>query len=98
MLPARARRLPIVRRRDEAKHGECRTKRVTLKVYDAMGRAMESGEPYPDAAGPAAGGSRGWHIRRDTEGMDRRQHAHVARRSRFCYSASESGMKKQRPS
>ena len=32
---------------------------MTLEVYDAMRRGMESGEPYPDAAGPAAGGPEG---------------------------------------
>jgi hypothetical protein len=34
---------PIVKRKDEAKRGEYRTKRVILEMYDAMQRAMESG-------------------------------------------------------
>jgi len=37
---------PIVRRKDEAAHGEYRTKRVILEVYDAVQRAMETGELY----------------------------------------------------
>lgn len=37
---------PIVKRRDEARHGEYRTKRVTLEVYDAMAEAIASGRSY----------------------------------------------------
>ncbi len=37
---------PIVRRRDEQKYGEYRTKRVILEIYDEMRRAIETGEPY----------------------------------------------------
>ena len=37
---------PIVRRRDEAKFGEYRTKRVILDIYDAMQQAITTGEPY----------------------------------------------------
>jgi hypothetical protein len=40
---------PIVKRKDEAKWGEYRTKRVILGVYDAMQRAMETGVPYEGA-------------------------------------------------
>ncbi len=53
---------PIVRRKDEAAHGEYRTKRVILEMYDDMAKAMDSGPPYqtrldpppahPDAAHP----------------------------------------------
>lgn len=53
---------PIVRRKDEAAHGEYRTKRVILEIYDEMAEAMQSGKPYqtyldpppahPDAAHP----------------------------------------------
>ena len=43
---------PIVKRRDEKQHGGYRTKRVMLDVYDAMGRAMESGEPYQTLLDP----------------------------------------------
>jgi hypothetical protein len=37
---------PIVRRKDEQAHGEYRTKRVILEIYDAMQSAAKSGEPY----------------------------------------------------
>jgi hypothetical protein len=37
---------PIVKRKDEAKHGEYRTKRVILEMYDAMRRSMDGGVPY----------------------------------------------------
>ena len=37
---------PIVKRKDEAAHGEYRTKRVVLEVYDEMRRAMDTGKPY----------------------------------------------------
>jgi hypothetical protein len=37
---------PIVRRKDEAAHGEYRTKRVILELYDAMAHAMAGGPPY----------------------------------------------------
>jgi hypothetical protein len=48
---------PIVRRNDERAHGEFRTKRVILEIYDAIQEAMTSGRPYHsatlDALGPA---------------------------------------------
>lgn len=37
---------PIVKRKDEQKCGEYRTKRVILEIYDAMAEAMRTGEPY----------------------------------------------------
>jgi hypothetical protein len=37
---------PIVKRKDEAKWGEYRTKRVILEIYDAMAQAMETGAAY----------------------------------------------------
>lgn len=37
---------PIVRRQDEAAHGEYRTKRLILAVYDAMSEARHSRTPY----------------------------------------------------
>jgi len=43
---------PIVKREDEAKHGECRTKRVILDIYDALRQAMDSGEPYQTLLDP----------------------------------------------
>ena len=43
---------PIVKRKDEAAHGEYRTKRVILEIYDAMQKAMDSGEPYQTRLDP----------------------------------------------
>ena len=43
---------PIVRRKDEAQHGEFRTKRVTLDIYDAMQTAVATGEPYRTVLDP----------------------------------------------
>jgi len=37
---------PIVKRKDEAAHGEYRTKRVILDIYDAMQQAIDTGRPY----------------------------------------------------
>ena len=37
---------PIVKRKDETAHGEYRTKRVILEIYDQMARAAETGQPY----------------------------------------------------
>ena len=37
---------PIVKRKDEQAHGEYRTKRVILDIYDAMQQAMETGTAY----------------------------------------------------
>ena len=43
---------PIVKRRDEERHGEYRTKRVILEVYDAMAEAMRNGKPYQTLLDP----------------------------------------------
>lgn len=37
---------PIVKRKDIAEHGEYRTKRVILEIYDAMAEAERTGVPY----------------------------------------------------
>ena len=37
---------PIVKRKDVAAHGEYRTKRVILEIYDTMQAATDGGEPY----------------------------------------------------
>ncbi|MCB0927824.1 MAG: hypothetical protein KDB70_07890 [Mycobacterium sp.] len=37
---------PIVKRKDVAEHGEYRTKRMILEVYDAMAEAERTGVPY----------------------------------------------------
>lgn len=43
---------PIVKRKDEAAHGEYRTKRLILERYDAMAKAAETGEPYQTILDP----------------------------------------------
>ena len=43
---------PIVKRKDEAAHGEYRTKRVILEIYDEMQLAMDTGEPYQTRLDP----------------------------------------------
>jgi hypothetical protein len=50
---------PIVRKNDEKVHGEYRTKRVVLEIYDALGKAAQAGKAYrtpldPLPAGPGA--------------------------------------------
>lgn len=37
---------PIVKRKDEQRYGEYRTKLVILEIYDEMARAVASGQPY----------------------------------------------------
>jgi hypothetical protein len=43
---------PIVKRKDEAAHGEYRTKRVILEIYDHMARAAETDQPYQTLVDP----------------------------------------------
>jgi len=42
----------VVRRRDEKAHGEYRTKRVILEIYDAMAEAARAGKPYQTQLDP----------------------------------------------
>lgn len=49
---------PIVRRKDEAEHGEYRTKRVILEVFDAMRAAMDAGVGYQTILDPPPGQGR----------------------------------------
>jgi hypothetical protein len=49
---------PIVRRKDEAEHGEYRTRRVILEIYDAMQQAITQGEPYQTRLDPLP--ANGW--------------------------------------
>lgn len=46
---------PIVRRKDEAAHGEYRTKRVILEMYDAMSEAIRTGVAYESPIDPPPG-------------------------------------------
>ena len=43
---------PIVKRNDEKAHGEYRTKRVVLEIYDAMAEAICTGNPYQTRLDP----------------------------------------------
>ncbi|MBI3799286.1 MAG: N-6 DNA methylase [Deltaproteobacteria bacterium] len=43
---------PIVKRKDEKKYGEYRTKRVILEIYDAMAEAIGTGKPYQTLLDP----------------------------------------------
>ena len=56
---------PIVRRKDERKHGEYRTKRVILEIWDAMQTAMARGEQYRSPLDPPPADPRCCHPRRE---------------------------------
>ncbi|MGP3920442.1 Eco57I restriction-modification methylase domain-containing protein [Nonomuraea sp. 10N515B] len=46
---------PIVKRKDEAKYGEYRTKRLILEAYDAVQDAIEGRKPYQTRLNPPPG-------------------------------------------
>ena len=52
---------PIVKRKDIAKHGEYRTKRVILEMYDEMATAMRTGVEYQTRLDPPAADPRVAH-------------------------------------
>jgi hypothetical protein len=43
---------PIVKKRDIDRHGEYRTKRVILEIYDALAEATRTGQPYQTRLDP----------------------------------------------
>lgn len=43
---------PIVKRKDEKVHGEYRTKRVILDIYDDMAQAIDTQQPYQTRLSP----------------------------------------------
>lgn len=47
-----------IRERDEKMHGEFRTKRIILEIYDAMHKAIATGEPYRTLLDPSPGHGR----------------------------------------
>jgi len=55
---------PIVKRKDEAAHGEYRTKRVILEIYDAMAEATRTGVPYQTLLDPPPADPRVAHAAR----------------------------------
>ena len=56
---------PIVKRKDEAQHGEYRTKRIILEIYDAIQQSIDTGTSYQTrldpAPGPPAHGLSAWY-------------------------------------
>jgi hypothetical protein len=60
---------PIVRKNDEKAHGEYRTKRVILEIYDAMAEASRTGRPYQTRLDPPPADPRVAHP--DTRGAKR---------------------------
>ncbi len=46
---------PIVRRKDEEKHGHYRTKDTIIQMYDEMAEAMRTGKPYQTHLDPPPG-------------------------------------------
>jgi hypothetical protein len=51
----------IVKRKDEERFGEYRTKRVILEIYDEMGEAKRTGRPYQTRLDPPPGDPRAAH-------------------------------------
>lgn len=52
---------PIVQGRDEERHGEYRTKRVILEMYDEMQIAIDTGRPYQTVVDPPPADPRAAH-------------------------------------
>jgi hypothetical protein len=52
---------PIVRRKDEQRFGEYRTKRLILERYDAMAAAQAGGREYETPLDPPPGDPRAAH-------------------------------------
>jgi len=62
---------PIVKRKNEEKWGEYRTKRVILEIYDALAEASRTGQPYQTRLGPPPGDARCCHPPRNEKGASR---------------------------
>ncbi len=58
---------PIVRKNEEKAHGEYRTKRVILELYDAMTEAARSGIPFATLLDPPPADARVAHPRRRSD-------------------------------
>jgi hypothetical protein len=56
----------VVRKRDEAQHGEYRTARVILEVYERMADAVRTGVPYTTLLDPPPADPRVAHPEKDT--------------------------------
>jgi hypothetical protein len=55
---------PVVRRKDEDQHGEYRTQRVILEIYDRMAEAIHTGVPYQTLLDPPPADPRVAHLPR----------------------------------
>ena len=55
----------IVKRREEDKYGDYRTKRVILEMYDAMAKAIRTGHPYQTRLDPLSADPRCCHPPRE---------------------------------
>jgi len=62
---------PVVRKKDEAAHGEYRTKRVILEIYDRMAEAIRTGVPYQSLLDPPPADVRAAHPPRQTQSEPR---------------------------
>ena len=58
---------PIVRKNDEKAHGEYRTKRVILEIYDQMAEAARTGRPYQTRLDPPPADPKVAHPPRDKQ-------------------------------
>jgi hypothetical protein len=56
---------PIVKRKDEEKWGDYRTKRVILEIYDAMAESIRTGHPYQTRLDPPPADPRCCHPLRE---------------------------------
>jgi len=52
---------PIVRRNDEQKYGDYRTKNLILEIYDELQRAIDTGKPFVSRLDPPPGDPRAAH-------------------------------------
>jgi hypothetical protein len=62
---------PVVRKNDEKAHGEYRTKRVILQIYDAMAEAARTGKPYQTRLDPPPADPRVAHPAKATTSTSR---------------------------
>ena len=58
---------PIVKRKDEARHGSYRTKEAILEIYDEMARCQAEGREYMARLNPPPADSRVAHPEREVE-------------------------------
>lgn len=52
---------PVVKKNDEKAHGEYRTKRAILEIFDAMSDAVRTGRPYQPPLDPPPADPRAAH-------------------------------------